>query len=263
MKNCKTGIFYFSGTGNTLYIAKQITSRMKGSKIFSIPKELDSGDIDYNLETLGLIVPTYYLGLPQIVHKFIDEFRVQGVKYVFVIATKGWRISGGAVAQLKKKMRTKGIDMDYGVSLLMPFNDFNFGKVDSRTVQERKLKDCESKLYSIVEEISSRKKRIVFEPFCLMTPLRNPSFIEKVNSMDESFGVSNRCSGCGICEKVCPVHNIQMTPKSPKWKHKCQFCLACYNYCPTKAITFKSTNDQSTHYKHPKVTVKEMIEQAQ
>lgn len=259
MKNNKNGIFYFSGTGNSLYLAKQLASKMKDVQLYSIPKELNDGKLHYDLKVVGFVIPTYYLGLPKIVHRFIDNLDLKGVEYVFVIATKGWGISGGALAQLHKKTKKKGIPLHYGHSIVMPFNDFNFGKVDSQHIQNKKHLNSEAKIDRIINDITHRKTGITFEPFSLLTPLRNPSFINNVSHMDEAFGVDDFCSSCGICAKVCPVNNINMATNTPTWEHKCEFCLACYNYCPTGQITFKSQKrSSSTHYKHPKITPKEM-----
>ena len=48
----------------------------------------------------------------------------------------------------------------------------------------------------------------------------------------------NKCNGCRICEKICPVGNITFTTKKiPEFgKNKCQVCLRCVGYCPQQAI---------------------------
>ena len=44
------------------------------------------------------------------------------------------------------------------------------------------------------------------------------------------------CIQCGLCQKLCPVNDIEGTP--PTWKHNgsCTNCLACYHHCPKHAI---------------------------
>ncbi|MDR2194165.1 MAG: 4Fe-4S binding protein [Treponema sp.] len=40
--------------------------------------------------------------------------------------------------------------------------------------------------------------------------------------MDKKFTVNNNCTGCGICEKVCPVDNIEILNNKPQYKHHCE-----------------------------------------
>ena len=66
---------------------------------------------------------------------------------------------------------------------------------------------------------------------------------------DKKFTVdAHKCIGCGKCQKVCPVDNIQGTP--PAWLHngRCTSCLACYHYCPEHAINYGSITRKRDQY---------------
>jgi MinD superfamily P-loop ATPase len=84
------------------------------------------------------------------------------------------------------------------------------------------------------------------------------------------FYGDSKCTGCGVCEKVCPINRIEITDQKPKWKKeiKCYGCFACINFCPQQAIQiesrfpfFRSRTEINARYHHPAVTYKDIAEQ--
>jgi len=50
-----------------------------------------------------------------------------------------------------------------------------------------------------------------------------------------------KCTGCGMCAKVCSVQRIELNgngPIIPKGKPECIHCARCMDSCPTEAINF-------------------------
>ncbi|MDR2590629.1 MAG: EFR1 family ferrodoxin, partial [Oscillospiraceae bacterium] len=88
----------------------------------------------------------------------------------------------------------------------------------------------------------------------------NSNFIKKVATMDEDYSVNDNCNGCGICEKVCPVRNIELVDNRPQFKHHCENCVACIQFCPQKAINYKNTTQNRRRYTHPEITYQELYE---
>jgi ferredoxin len=50
------------------------------------------------------------------------------------------------------------------------------------------------------------------------------------------YFADERCTGCSICVKACPVQTIKMSYKKPYWGNSCEDCNRCINICPEKAI---------------------------
>jgi ferredoxin len=94
---------------------------------------------------------------------------------------------------------------------------------------------------------------------------RNPlmfwqdEFGKSLPGMDKNFNVSIDCKSCGICEKVCPVKNIEIINGKPLFKHKCEQCLACIHHCPSKALNIENKTQNKKRYINPDVTLKEII----
>ena len=75
------------------------------------------------------------------------------------------------------------------------------------------------------------------------------------------------CSGCGLCEKICPMNNIHMEEdkagvKAPAFEKNCESCFSCLHYCPNESIRYQRMNKKKVdfQYKHPKIRVSEMVE---
>ena len=78
--------------------------------------------------------------------------------------------------------------------------------------------------------------------------------------MDENYNVNNDCTGCTICEKVCPVKNIEIIDKRPQFTHHCKNCIACIQYCPQKAINYKNVTQKRGRYTNPEINYTELYE---
>ncbi len=81
-----------------------------------------------------------------------------------------------------------------------------------------------------------------------------------VRSSDKPYTVNDSCTGCGLCAKVCPVGNIELKDGKPAWRHQCENCLACYDWCPSKAIE-GTVASKGYFYINPKIQITEIIPQ--
>ncbi|MEA3361167.1 MAG: 4Fe-4S binding protein, partial [Thermodesulfobacteriota bacterium] len=50
---------------------------------------------------------------------------------------------------------------------------------------------------------------------------------------------TEKCTGCKICEKICPFAAITVVDKIAKVKDNCTLCGACVSSCPAEAITIE------------------------
>ena len=86
-------------------------------------------------------------------------------------------------------------------------------------------------------------------------------FMCAARNMDKNFHVSNACTKCEICKKVCPVDNIDVDANGkPRFKHRCEQCLSCLQCCPAKAINYKDQTQNRKRYTHPEISWKELAQ---
>jgi ferredoxin len=87
-------------------------------------------------------------------------------------------------------------------------------------------------------------------------------FLESIQLMDHGFKADENCSGCGTCEKICPVGDIKMEGGRPVWQHRCTQCFACLQWCPNEAIQFRENTYGRKRYHHPDVELSDILKQA-
>ncbi|MDR1250273.1 MAG: EFR1 family ferrodoxin, partial [Treponema sp.] len=78
-------------------------------------------------------------------------------------------------------------------------------------------------------------------------------------AMDKNYTVSEQCTGCSICVNLCPVQNITMENKRPKFNHECEQCFACLHHCPEKAIDYENTTQNKKRYINPDIKLEEIL----
>jgi ferredoxin len=282
-----TEVYYFSGTGNSLAVARDLAEKLHG-KLISIPSVIERESITTGADVIGIVFPVYYVGLnniPLIVTRFVMKLENLNTKYIFAVCTYG----GGAGPTLKildEIIRSRGGRLAAGFGVQMPQNAFN-KPFENREKLFNAWK--QKKLTTIYEYVKAKRSgrsetdgflsRLVIALLLSMmkTPLLRPIFIKSIYRsagclmdlslpfaevmplIDRSYHADENCSGCGICTKVCPVHNIKTVNGKPAWQHRCENCLACINWCPKKAIHGYAELPNMRRYHHPEVKLSDLI----
>lgn len=254
----KNVIFVFSGTGNSLWAAKEIASAIGSCDIVTMGCT-GSPALTQNYERIGFVYPTYAGGMPRQVKKFVTQLQLHGNtnSYFFAVATCG-RISRAqnVITQMKNLLRHKGVPLHFGDRLDM-FSNYVVGYEMRDSVKEEAEKSAED----ILPMISNIQTKQTNSGNVHLTPrqLTSIAFMHVVPNMDKHFNINANCIGCGLCQKVCPMKNIQLDSRlKPVYLHNCEQCLACIQCCPKKAINYKNKTQNRQRYLHPHVSWNEL-----
>jgi len=258
-------IFYFSGTGNSLYVAKRIAEHM-GEELINIASVVNSKEANYEYkveqnEVIGFVYPTYAWNAPKIVLDFIEKLKLSGNQhpYIFSVTTMGEN-TGDMKKLIGKPLERKGLKLNSGFSVVMPNNYIIMGDVYTKKKEENLLKSAEIAIDRMIELIEAKEDDVyeIHKAFLsnVLTKIISPMF-EKNGINTKKFFANDNCVSCGLCEQVCNCQNIKVL-KKPNWGDKCTQCLACIHLCPVKAIQYKKGTESKGRYKNPNISVNEM-----
>ncbi len=255
----KTTIYYFSGTGNSLKIARDIAEKLEECELVPIAKVWQQDQLASTSEKVGFIFPLYYFGLPKIVYDFTNNIELAKSNYFFAVVTRAGNADGAPLQQLNNILETKTKKLNAGFFIRMPSNFIIGYNTDSETVQNEFFENAISQVEKITNIIKENGES--FQKETNISERMNKKFRDKVYANDKSFYANENCNNCGMCESVCPVNNIVLIESLPQWQHKCQQCLACINYCPEEAIQFGTKSLETGRYHHPEITVQDITNQ--
>ena len=278
-----TEIYYFSGTGNSLFIARELQKRLPDAALIPIISLLDQETIETAGRAVGLVFPVHALTNPIAVRRFLRKADFSSADYVFAVATRLGTVYRG-FEEIGRLLKKKGSRLDAHLVLNMGNNEPRHGKYtvptpeDLKTLEDAALKRLDSFAGKVMQKAICHEKGAEEGITFGMHPLLN-SFMEKLTisglSLSEHFGGVNyfyadeKCVGCGICQKVCLSGKIQMQGGKPVWARKplCYMCFACLNYCPKHAMQIKdivfvkSQSRTNGRYPHPYATAQEIARQ--
>ncbi|WP_432664937.1 EFR1 family ferrodoxin [Wukongibacter baidiensis] len=245
-------LFYFTASGNCLSVAKKL-----GGELYSIPKVLNEGPFSFEDEKIGIIFPCYVASTPTIVKEFLEKVELKS-DYFFGILTYG-KTSGGALDHFKEIAKKNGIEMSYLNSLLMVDNSIKYYDMDQQ-IRDQHTKKIDENIDMIISDIKSKRKYKKTSNFLMrhISSFGHRMYNKEVGDYDKKFTVESHCNGCGVCQRVCPVNNIQVNGH-PEFKHKCIRCYACTHNCPQNAIRLKGEKSRS-RFRNENVQLKEIIE---
>jgi Pyruvate/2-oxoacid:ferredoxin oxidoreductase delta subunit len=240
MRKIDMTIFYFTGTGNSLFAARKIADATDATLI-SIPQAIAERRT-YKDDAIGFVYPQYANSLPKMVRRFLIENSFEA-DYFFAVDLYAFTYIGalGEIAGL--------IPLNYGAYLKTPLNfTFMFSPPKNPSAV---LAKAETKLSKICEDIQNRKTK----------PIKPRKSIGNATKHfgDSKFKVTADCTKCRTCEKVCPANNIK-TGDSVAFGKKCETCFACANLCPAHAIYSKEAMLKRRQYRNPVISADEIIE---
>lgn len=251
-------IFYFSGTGNTLYVVSRLIEKLDWlytPYLYDITFPSNYSKEIMNADCIMIAYPVYGSMPPIPMRQFIDyySYLFEGKEVMLVVTQR--LFSGDGAGYLATKLEDLGAIITDAEHFIMPNN-----VSDSRVFSVRngeQLDRCLEKLEKRADKFVARKEAA---KSILRGYNANGQFLGSMfNRVWWRMGEKRRrkklkidltlCEGCGLCAKLCPVENIVMQDGKPVPQGGCVFCYRCINSCPQKAIKLFGKRPPQVQYK--------------
>lgn len=262
MTGTRTVLYYYSSTGNSLYVARELQKALPEAELRSIAAELQKEKPSVRAECVGFIFPMHYFGLPLQVEEFLEKLAIDEAGYVFAIATCGVPYWGRPFKDAEKILARKNCRLQGAwflrlVSNYIPWRDIAADwRIRIRSWLARR------KLRKISEAINSREEHNTWQLLQKFCQNYHEEWRQRQSHIDEVFQCdSGKCTSCGLCERICPRQNIQRPAGSPVWQHNCVECLGCLHICPVKAIDYGEKTKGRRRYRHQRVKAADLLQE--
>lgn len=245
-------VLYYSGTGNTEYIAKLIADGL-GDECLDLFDRIRTNNKEplYSERTYVICAPIYVCEMPIFLIKYLKSITFNGNNNVYFVFTSGG-YCGSAKVQAKQFSNKKSLKFLGCAEFVMPRNYIanNMYSMDDEKEIRSKIINSTKKVKQVVEDIKKGNKLKTRHVWLLETLIISPfaPVWTKYKLVAKEFYATDECVGCRICEKACPLNNIKIVDRKPKWGESCTHCMACISKCPKKAIEFGNVTQGKIRY---------------
>lgn len=233
-------ILYFSGTGNSEYVAKRIGKEI-GDEVMNLFEKIKNSDFSemHSESPWVIVVPTYAWRIPRIVQKWLEKTSLTENKRIYFMMTCGGSI-GNAGKYLENLCTKKKMNYCGCIGITMPENYIALfstpteekalqiirkaeGVIDHAALLVRAGENIPQSDISLRDTMNSGIINNIFYPLFVHT---------------KKFYATDDCVSCGKCVSVCPLSNVRLENGKPVWANDCTHCMACICRCPKEAVEY-------------------------
>lgn len=256
-------IFYFTGTGNSLFVARQLSAELYDEvRILPIKNFIDNKKVKINSDCLIIVCPVYFRTLPHIVKLFLNklEFETTSIHTYGVVTCNGE--PGHSLFTMDRILKRKGQSLRAGFTVVMPGNslivrDFT----NTAEIRTQRLEESYNKINEISDYLNNKRFGRIEGNDSFKYHLKGiitgvvARYIYKTPT---KFRTTEGCTKCRTCVKACPLSNIKLGKEGVKWGSNCEHCLACFHWCPSMAVEIGNSTVGKLRYHHPEISIKDM-----
>ena len=247
-------ILYFTGTGNSKYVAVELAKRLDDTIVslndvlkHSLAKKFSSQ------KPFVVVAPIYAWRFPKVIEDLVEQSELEGSKEIYFVATMGSE-TGKTEKYMKKLCDKKGLTFKGLAGIPLPSNYIISGPVGSAEEIESCFVAAQPKIDDVVCAIRNGDM-VRYIDSCKFSSIKSGivhNMFTKYSLTSDGFVVSEECIGCGKCADFCPANNIQMEDKKPVFQKACINCYGCINRCPKAAINIKGKTENNGRYMCPR-----------
>ena len=244
-------ILYFTGTGNSRYLAEGIAKLTDDDELISINEliKTKSGGKFESDKPFVFVAPVYAGKIPRVMSEFIKNSEFIGSNHVYVIVNFG-KLPCGTYGHAKEDFKEVGLEIKGFAGLKMPENYIALFEAPSIDQSNKLISNARDMIFEITDSIKKGDSFFIrsgkFYDKVLSSVL-NPMFYKFILS-SKGFRSLDNCNACGKCVRLCPLNCIELLGNKPKWDGECTHCMACICACPREAIEYKNNSKGKRRY---------------
>lgn len=233
-------VIYFSGTGNSRYIAKAIAEAL-GDELVCLNDKLKRGDTESLCVNgrLVIVTPTHAWRIPRSVGAWLRSTELVGAEKAWFVMSCGSEI-GNAAKYNRALCADKGLRYMGSMQIIMPENYIAMfdapNNDEARKIVAKAQPDIARAGELIAQDSEFPLPRCNVYDRIISGPV-NPAFYTFCVSA-RSFVVSDKCISCEKCASLCPTNCLSIKDGKPVWGKGCIHCMSCICYCPAEAIEY-------------------------
>ena len=249
-------IFYFTATGNSLYVARELAG--ESGQLLSIPRLIKDEHLDFEADEIGFVFPDYAASAPLMVREFVSKAHFKA-QYIFSVITFG-NFAANVADWWDDFCKEKGLQNHYINTLLMVDNYLPVFDMNEQMKIDKKISE---NLTQIVNDIASHREYVshvdaddrMKEWLKRLQENHFPMEAERLLRLN-----TETCIACGTCAAVCPHGNFRMTDTHAEFSGSCEYCLACVHACPQKALTLERERNPQARFRNENVSLRDIKE---
>ena len=249
-------IFYFTATGNSLYVARELAG--ESGQLLSIPQIIKDEHLDFEADEIGFVFPDYAASAPLMVREFVSKAHFKA-QYIFSVITFG-NFAANVADWWDDFCKEKGMQNHYINTLLMVDNYLPVFDMNQQMKIDKKISE---NLTQIVNDIASHREYVshvdaddrMKEWLKRLQESHFPMEAERLLRLN-----TETCIACGTCAAVCPHGNFRMTDTHAEFSGSCEYCLACVHACPQKALTLERERNPQARFRNENVSLRDIKE---
>jgi len=235
-------MLYFSGTGNSKYIA-ELFSRTMGASCHSIEEDINFDMLISADETICFCYPIYASRVPRIMREFVVKHTEQLKGKKLIIFCTQMIFSGDGARVLTDLFPRDHMQVVYAEHFYMPNNVTNVVILPDWLISDGMMTKlttkAQRKMQAVCSDIQSGK--VKKRGFCfgsrMLGLMQAWALLPMERRANKSVKISEACNTCGLCTSNCPMKNFTIESDTITHTHNCTVCYRCVNECPKKAIT--------------------------